>query len=474
MNDLRIELLGKYPVKKLLVKLAIPATAGMMVNALYNLVDTFYVARGAGEVAIGALTFAFPLQMIIMAVGLMIGIGSASVFSRAYGRNDREKMNNVVNTAIRIDAFLALLLAIIGFIFLDQLLSFFGASGSNVGYAKDYLSVILIGLVPLSLSMVLNNLTRAEGRVNIAMYSMILGAGTNILIDPIFIFDEVTVFGTTIQLLGLGVRGAGIATVLSQLISFSYILSKTFSKDSQIRVNFKNWFDIHYETVKDIIVIGMPTFLRNSLGAFIAILILKLINLYAIGDPDIYQSVYGVINKMIFFIFMPAFGIVQGLAPIVGFNYGAQNFERIREVVIYAAKIIATYLIGGFIFVQIFATTIFSVFSKNNDLFFIEYGASSFRIVSYGFLLVTFQLLVSSIYQSLGYPRRALLLAISRQTLIFVPLALITTYFYGLEGIWYSYAASDFIAGLLGLSMLIYELGVFKKIIANEKATSLT
>ena len=406
------------------------------------------------------------------AVGLMIGIGSASVFSRAYGRNDREKMNNVVNTAIRIDAVFALFLAIIGFIFLDQLLTFFGASASNIGYAKDYLSVILIGLVPLSLSMVLNNLTRAEGRVNIAMYAMMLGAGTNILIDPLFIFDEVTIFGKTIQLLGLGVRGAGIATVISQIISFSFILSKTFSKDSQIRVNFKNWFDIHYETVKDIIVIGMPTFLMNSLGAFLAILILKLINFYAVGNPDIYQSVYGVINKMIFFIFMPGFGIVQGLAPIVGFNYGAKNYERIREVIIYAAKIVATYLIGGFVFVQMFATTIFSIFSKNNDLIFIEYGAQAFRIVSYGFLLVTFQFLVSSIYQSLGYPKRALLVAISRQTLIFVPMVFIATHFYGLDGIWYSYAASDLLAGLLGLGMLIYELKVFKKIIAKEKATS--
>ena len=474
MNDKRADLLGNYPVKKLLVKLAIPATAGMMVNALYNLVDTFYVARGAGELAIGALTFAFPVQMIIMAVGLMIGIGSASVFSRAYGRNDREKMNNVVNTAIRIDALLAIFLAVIGFIFLNQLLTFFGASSSNIGYAKDYLSVILIGLVPLSLSMVLNNLTRAEGRVNIAMYAMMLGAGTNILIDPFFIFEEVTLFGTTIPLLGLGVRGAAIATVLSQIIAFSFILSKTFSKDSQIKVNFKNWFDIHYETVKDILVIGFPTFLRNSLGAFLAILILKLIHFYAVGDPDIYQSVYGVINKMIFFIFMPGFGIVQGLAPIVGYNYGAKNYERIREVIIFSVKIVVVYFIGGFVFVQLFATTIFTAFSKNSDLFFIDYGSNAFRIVSYGFLLVTFQFLVASVYQSLGYARRALLVAISRQSLIFVPMVFIITHFYGLEGIWYSYAISDLLAGLLGLGMLLYELNVFKKIIANEKATSLT
>lgn len=469
MNDKRADLLGKYPVKKLLLKLSIPATVGMMVNALYNLVDTFYVARGAGELAIGALTFAFPVQMIIMAVGLMIGIGSASVFSRAYGRGDHEKMNNVVNTAIRMDAVLAMILAVIGFVFLNQLLVFFGASGSNIGYAKDYLSVILIGLVPLSLSMVLNNLTRAEGRVNIAMYAMMLGAGTNIIIDPFFIFDEVTILGTTIPLLGMGVRGAAIATVISQFISFTYILTKTFSKDSQLRVNFKNWFDIHLETVYDIIIIGIPTFLRNSLGAFLAILILKLIQYYAVGDPDIYQSVYGVINKMIFFIFMPGFGLVQGLAPIVGFNYGAKNFGRIRDAIIFGSKIIAVYFIGGFIFVQVFATTIFTVFSKNNDAFFIEYGSNAFRIISFGFLLVTFQFLVASIYQSLGYPKRALLVAISRQTLIFVPMVFILTNIYGIDGIWYTYAVSDLLAGIIGLGMLIYELKVFKDIITKEK-----
>lgn len=473
MNNKRAELLGKYPVKKLLIKLSIPATAGMMVNALYNLVDTLYVARGAGEVAIGALTFAFPVQMIIMAVGLMIGIGSASVFSRAYGRGDYEKMKNVVNTAIRMDAVLAIILAVLGFIFLDQLLIFFGASDSNIGYAKDYLSVILIGLVPLSLSMVLNNLTRAEGRVKIAMYAMMLGAGTNIIIDPFFIFDEVTIFGTTFKLLGLGVQGAAIATVISQLISFTFIFTKTFSKDSLLRVNLKNWFDIHFETVEDIIVIGMPTFLRNSLGAFLAILILKLIDFYSVGDPYIYQSVYGVINKMIFFIFMPGFGIVQGLAPIVGFNYGAKNFERIREVIIFAVKIVAIYFIGGFIFVQLFATSIFTAFSIHNNLFFIDYGSNVFRIVSFGFLLVAFQFLVASIYQSLGYAKRALLVSISRQTLIFVPMVFIITKIYGLDGIWYTYAISDLLAGLIGLVMLIYELNVFKKIISNEKATSL-
>lgn len=472
MNSNRAELLGGYDVKKLLVKLSIPATAGMVVNALYNLVDTFYVARGAGEIAIGALTFAFPVQMIIIAVGLMIGIGSASVFSRAYGRNDHEKMNNVVNTALRIDALFAIILAVIGYIFLDELLTFFGASSSNIGYARDYLSVILMGLVPLSLSMVLNNLTRAEGRVHVAMYAMMIGAGTNIIIDPFFIFEEVSIWGYTIPLLGLGVKGAAMATVISQFAAFTFILTKTFSKDSQLKVNLKNWLDIHTETVKDIIIIGIPTFLRNSLGAFLAVLILMLIKHYAVGDPAIYQSVYGVINKMIFFIFMPGFGIVQGLAPIVGFNFGAKNYQRIRDVIIFASKIIGVYFILGFIFVQLFATIIFQGFSESNDLFFIQYGSDAFRMISYGFILVAFQFLVASIYQSFGYPIRATLIAISRQTLIFIPLVFILTNIYGLDGIWYTYAAADLISGLIGLSMLLYELKVLKEIVSKEKAIS--
>lgn len=472
MNTSRSDLLGNYDIKKLLIKLAIPATAGMIVNALYNLVDTFFVAMGAGEIAIGALAFAFPIQMIVMAIALMIGIGSASVFSRAFGRGDKEKMNNVVNTAVRIDALAAIILAVIGFIFLDELLTFFGATASNIGFAKDYLSVIFIGLAPLSLSMVLNNLMRAEGRVNIAMKSMMIGAGMNIIIDPLFIFSSFSLFGITVPLLGLGVQGAAIATVLSQLTAFGYIFSKTFTADSQIRINLKGWFDVHLETVKDILVIGFPTFLRNSLGAFLAIIILKLIEGYTVGDSAIYISVYAVINKMTFFIFMPGFGIVQGLSPIVGFNFGAKNYERMRSVILYATKIVLVYFIGGFIFVQFFSENIFQIFSNENNPFFIEYGAKTFRIISIGFALVGFQIIAGAIYQAFGYPVRATLISISRQFLIFVPVAFLLTKLYGLIGIWYTFAVSDILSGLIGLTMIIYELKVLRKLMDKEKTTS--
>jgi len=455
----REQMLGQYDVKKLLIKLSIPAILGMAMNALYNFVDTLFVAQGAGEIAIGGLALAFPIQMIAMAVGLMIGIGSASVFSRAFGRGDKVKMKQAVNTALRIDFIGALAFSILGYIFIDELLIFFGATASNIGYAKDYLSVILIGLLPLSLSMVLNNLNRAEGRANLAMVSLMVGTGLNIILDPIFIFD----FG-----FGLGVRGAAIATVISQLVAFVFIFICSISHKSLLYINLHKIFHIDFKTVKEIISVGMPTFLRNATGAFLAIIIYRLINKYAIGDPAIYISIYGVINRVMMFIFMPGFGIVQGLVPIVGFNFGAKNYQRLKDVIIFSTKIIAVYFIVGFVFVQLLSTGIFTIFSKESNQFFIEYGSRAFRIISFGFLLVGFQIVVSSIFQAFGFPIRAMIVTISRQVMFFIPFAFLFSYLFGIEGIWIAFATADLLSGLISIALLIYEMKSIHKFSLEE------
>jgi putative MATE family efflux protein len=247
MNSKNGDLLGSYNVKKLLIKLSIPAILGMLVNALYNLVDTLFVGLSSGNIAIGALGIAFPIHMIIVAFALMIGIGGASVFSRAFGRGDSKTMVNVVNTALRIDFLLAMVITILGLVFIDEILVLFGATSSNIGFAKDYMGIILFGIVPMSLQMVLNNFVRAEGRANTAMVSMIIGAGLNIILDPFFIFEEINIFGLKLPALGLGVKGAAFATVLSQVVGFSFIFSMSLSKESKLKINLKNWFDIKLE-----------------------------------------------------------------------------------------------------------------------------------------------------------------------------------------------------------------------------------
>jgi putative MATE family efflux protein len=448
------DLLGKTNVKKALVILSVPAILGMIVNALYNFVDTLFVAKGVGELAIGGLALAYPIQMIAMAIGLMIGMGSASIFSRAFGRKDYETMETSVNTALRIALLSSVVLSILGFVFLDDLLIFFGASGDNIIYAEDYLSVILIGLTPLSLSMVLNNLTRAEGRAKIAMFSMMIGTGLNIALDPIFIFD----WG-----LGLGVRGAAIATIISQTVAFIFIFTMSLGARSTLRINLKKWFTVHWKMVKEITVIGFPSFLRNSIGAFMAIIIYRLINQHTVGDPAIYISIYGVINRVISFVFMPAFGIIQGLTPIVGYNFGAKNHQRLKQVIRFSTEIIMIYFIAGFIFIQIFSESIFRLFSETNNSIFIDYGSAAFKTISLGFILVGFQIVISSVYQAVGYPFKATIVAISRQVLLFIPLSYLLTSLIGLEGIWISFAIADAISGLAGLVMLIFEMRALEK-----------
>ncbi len=463
MNTRNGELLGNYNVRKLLVQLSIPAMIGMGVNALYNLVDTIFVAQGAGEIAIGALAFAFPVQLILYAIGLMIGIGGASVFSRAYGAGDKLRMKLTINTAIRIDIVLALIVSVFVYLNLDEMLMFFRASESNIGYAKDYLSIILLGLVPLTLSMVFNNFARAEGRANIAMIGMVIGAGMNIILDPIFIYD----WG-----FGLGVKGAAIATVISQFMGFSFMLYMSFRPESVLEINIVNVFYSDIKVLWDIIIIGFPTFIRNAIGAVLSIIIFVLIDNNVTGDPAIYISIYGVINRLIAFLFMPAFGVVQGLSPIVGFNYGARKFSRLREAILDATIFLLVYFTVAFIIIQLGAPLLFRIFSKESTGFFIDYGSKALRLMSMGFILITFQVLMGSVYQALGYAFRAFFVSLSRQFLFFIPIVYFMTEVYGIDGIWYTFIIADMTAGLLSLSLFFIEMKILSKKVKIEKSLS--
>ena len=447
MNQSREHMLGHLPIKKLLFKLAIPATFGMVFNALYNLVDTIFVARGVGEVAIGALTFAFPVQMILLAIGLMIGIGSASVYSRAFGRKDYKKMDHAVNTAFGIDIILAIIVMVTGYAFLDDLLRFFGASDVNIGYGRDYLSIILLGLLPMTLSMVLNNLTRAEGRPHIAMITMIIGAGLNIILDAIFIF-----------VFKMGVQGAALATVIAQMTAFTFIFFNTYSKRSMLKIKITHFFKFDKALVKETVTVGFPTFIRNATAAILVIIINRLINRYVAVSPELTISIYGIISRVINFAFMPAFGIIQGLTPIVSFNYGAKNYRRLKEAIMFATKIIMVYFLIGLTLIVIFAPQIFSVFSESNNQSFILEGAEAIRVIAIGFSLVGFQIIVSAIMQAFGYPIRALIVTISRQVIFFIPFVYILTAMYGSIGIWIAFPAADLLAGIVGFVILVLEL----------------
>ena len=449
----RSDLLGKTDVKKALMKLAVPAIFAMGVTALYNLVDTIFVGRGAGEIAIGALSIANPVQMIVIAFSLMIGVGSASVFSRAFGRDDQQAMETVVNTALILGIVVSLLIAGVGIFFLDDLLYFFGATDGNIGYAHDYLFYILIGMVPFSLSIIFNNLSRAEGRAKVAMISMVIGASVNIILDPIFIFE----WG-----LGLGVKGAAIATIIAKSAAFIYVFSQALSKRSNLKVNLLHLHHVDFSMVSEVSAIGFSSFIRNALGAVLVIVINRLIKYHA-TDPEIYISIFGVVNRLIMFILLPGFGLVQGLQPIVGFNFGAKNNKRLYDVIAYTLKLIIIYYSSVFILTQLFAKYVFMLFSEDATETFMQYGTWSLRIVSIGLLFVGFQVILSSVYQAMGYPVRAFLVAISRQFVLFIPIVFLLTYVYGIDGIWYTFLISDAIAGIGSLIVFRFEMKDLKK-----------
>ncbi|MFP4478672.1 MAG: MATE family efflux transporter [Candidatus Izemoplasmatales bacterium] len=454
MDEARSDLLGKLDVKKALIKLSIPATIAMIVTALYNLVDTIFVGQGAGEIAIGALSIANPIQMIVMAFALMIGIGSSSVFSRAYGRNDIKDMRRSVNTAMFMGVFFSVIVAVIGMIFLDDMLYFFGATDGNIGYAKDYLFYILIGLIPFSLSIIFNNLARAEGRANVAMISMVIGAGVNIILDPIFIFD----WG-----LDMGVKGAAIATIIAKTVAFIYVFYASTSKKSKLNINFKKIYEVDFKMMGEISSIGFSSFIRNALGAFLVILINNLIKSYSPGEPEIYISIFGVVNRLLMFILMPGFGLVQGLQPIVGYNYGAKLYQRLYTVIAYTMKLLTYYFLGALIVTMIFANQLFSLFSSKSDSILLTEGPTALRIVALGFVVIGFQVILSSVYQAMGYPVRAFLVAASRQFLLFIPIVLLFTYWFGISGIWWTFVASDMIAGIVSIFVYKYEMRILHK-----------
>jgi len=310
--------LGTEKISSLLLKMSAPAIVGMMVQALYNLVDTIFVGRGVGTMGIAGLTIAFPIQMISMAVAQTIGIGGASIISRSLGSDDPERAERTMGNIFLLVIAISSITTILGLIFIEPILRFFGATETILPYSMEYMKVILLGTVFFSFAVASNSIVRSEGNAKVAMFTMLISAGLNIILDPIFIF-----------VFNMGIRGAAIATVLSQATTAIYLVYYFVYGKSVISFKIKNLkpdFKIIYETF----VIGASSFARQVSGSFIAII---LNNTLAFYGGDLAIAAYGIINRLLMFTFMPLFGVVQGLQPIVGYNYGAKQYDRVKETI---------------------------------------------------------------------------------------------------------------------------------------------
>jgi len=419
-------------IRSLLFRFSSPAILGMLVSALYNIVDTLFVGRGVGPLGITALTIVLPIQLIIMAVGIMVGIGSASVISRSLGAGNSEKALKTAGTGILLNLVLSSVLMVLAYIFIDKILYFFGASTETLKLAKDYMSIILIGFISFSFAISSNNLIRAEGKPRAAMYAMLIGAVCNIILDPVFIFG-----------FGMGVRGAAIATIISQFMSAAYIIS--FFKSSKSIYHFKlKLFRLYPDLSKEIIAVGFPSFALQVVGSVVFLIFNRSILHYG---NNMYIAIMGIGLRVLNLIEMPIIGIAQGFSTLVSFNYGARQYDRIKTVL--KEAVIWTIVIAGtgFVLLMFAPRQILGIFTDNEML--LQMGITPIRIIVIFLPFIGFQILGGSFFQAIGKTVPSLIIILSRQLLLLIPAIIVLPLFFELSGIWMAVPVSNFFSILI-------------------------
>ena len=437
----RSKQLGEEKIGKLLLKFSIPAIIGMLVNGLYNIVDRVFVGRGVGSLALSGIAISFPITLAIMAFGMLIGIGATSVISIRLGQQKREEAERIVGNAFILLVGITLTISLLGYLFMDPLLVSFGASPDVLPYAKDYIRIILIGAVFQSIGFGMNNFIRAEGNPKIAMYTMILGAVLNTILNPIFIFG-----------LHLGVAGSALATVISQFVTSVWVLYYFLGSRAMLKLRLRN-LKLEWIYVKDILAIGISPFSMQLVGSFVTVFLNKSLASYG-GDIPI--AAMGIITSIAMLVFMPIFGIGQGAQPILGYNYGARNYDRVKQTLKLTVFAATGVMSLGFLIVELFPVALMSLFSKDPEL--IRVGASGMRIYLMMLPIIGFQVAVVGYFQATGKPRKSLFLSLSRQLIFLVPLLWILPRFYDLTGVWLSAPISDLCSAALTALWLYNDL----------------
>jgi len=447
-------ILADEKVGRLLVNLSTPAMVAMLVTALYNVVDTIYIGRGVGPMAIAGITIVFPIQMLVMAIAMMVGIGGASVISRALGAGDYEKANTTFGNVLLSIVIFGLSLAFLGNIFIDQLLALFGASDTILPYARDYARIILLGTVFFSFSMSSNNVVRSEGRAKVAMTTMLISAILNIILDPIFIFG-----------FKWGIKGAAAATVISQIVTVLYLAYYFYSGKSSLTLHLRN-LRLKKGIMREIVVVGSPSLVRQLSASVMIVVINNTLRVYG-GDISI--ALFGIMHRMLMFVSMPLFGIAQGMQPIVGFNYGAKRYDKAKRVLALSIKATTIVSTVGAIFLISFSKIIISIFTKDPEL--IRMGVPAVRIFIMSLPVFGFQVVGSTLFQAIGKAREALFLTVSRQIFL-IGLILVLPRLFKLTGVWMTFPLTDFVFFFVTLLLYLPQLREFDRNIAAVRGVT--
>ena len=439
--------LGTEKVSRLLRQYAVPAIIAMTASSLYNMVDSIFIGHGVGKFAIAGLALTFPMMNLGAAFGALVGVGASATISMLLGQKNYDMAQKVLGNVVTLNTIIGLVYTIVFMIFLDPILYFFGASENTIGYARDYMVIILLGNIITHMYLGLNAVMRSAGMPKKAMYATIFTVIINAILDPLFIY-----------VLDWGIKGAAIATIIAQTLALGWIV-KIFSNRNLV-IHFKRGiYKLKKKIVKDVISIGMAPFFMNTAACLIVILINQGLQRHG-GDLAI--GAYGIVNRVSFVFVMIVLGLNQGMQPIVGFNYGAKQFLRVKETlkltILYATAIMTL----GFLLAEIFPRQIVMIFTTDEEL--IQQAIKGMRIVFACFPIVGFQIVTGNFFQSVGMAGKSVFMSLTRQLLFLLPGLLIFPYFFQDNGIWMSMPISDGLSSLVAFIMLYNQMKKFKTV----------
>jgi len=420
------ESFGTAPLSKLLKAQSIPASIGILVMSIYGIVDTIFVGRWVGAYGIGAITVVMPITFLISSIGMAIGVGGASIISRAFGEKNDEKAYKVFGNQMLLTLSLAIIFVLLGYFFQDNFLNAFGGKGKILQPARDYFGITLIGVPFLAWAMMSNNVIRAEGYPKMAMFTLLTPALTNIVLDPVFIivFD-------------MGIKGAAWATSISYIASAGFTLWFFIKGNSQIKINFR-CIQPDLLIVKEIGAIGSVTLARQGAVSLLSVVLNN--TLFSYGG-EMALSAYGIASRMLMFANFPVLGITQGTVPILGYNYGAKLYTRVRQLVALSMKTASA--IAMLIFIIIMSLTPYIVQAFTKDPILIAQTVPALRLIFLATPLIAVNMIGGAYFQSIGKAVPALLLTLSKQGFFLIPLILILPNYFGVYGAWYAFPIAD-------------------------------
>ncbi|MBO8444669.1 MAG: MATE family efflux transporter [Bacteroidetes bacterium] len=439
--------LGTEPIGKLLKNYAVPAIIAMTASSLYNIIDSIFIGHGVGPLAIAGLAVTFPLMNLSAAFGSLVGVGATTMISVLLGQKNYEAANKVLGNVVILNVLIGILFMTVSLIFLDPILYFFGASENTIGYAREYMQIILAGNAVTHLYLGLNSVLRASGNPKMAMYLTILSVVINTAVAPVLIFW-----------LGMGISGAAIATVLAQVVALTIIIVYFCRKDRLLHFSRKI-FRFDWRIAKDSLAIGLAPFLMNAAACIVTLFINQQLKKYG-GDLAI--GAYGIVNRISFLFIMIIMGLNQGMQPIAGYNFGTRNYTRVKAVMWKTVQFATIVSTTGFLIAMLIPELAVSVFTSDGEL--IGLASKGLRMLTIAYPLVGFQMVASNFFQCLGMVNKAILLSMSRQLLFLIPCIYVLPIIFGNMGVWMSFPIADFAAFAISAVLMWDLLKKFSKL----------